>query len=199
MKIDDIDPNATYLPKVHPEEYATGYYFTNFPGKKPSPKFPTVDVDPNRFDLAKIGREREENMCSSWAVLSGVSAKNAEMLTSIWQRETIVSEKIFEVVSKLEPNQHEFLKLPKVWSDITMSPTEETYYLMHVGNVERSVDLDRSNVWFTQEKKQEDHSPCSTIAFREAVRQKKTSSRLIIYGVMTLSKRHLCPRRWCES
>lgn len=116
---------------------------------------PYVDVGPESgyqsMGLATLSAEPLEQRTFDfieqyWAVARGKIDEIGDVFQDFSSRAIVVSQKVAEIIRQFEPDLHDIVRIPRMWSLGSQQRIERPYFFINVHVTARTVDMKRSKV-----------------------------------------------------
>jgi len=135
-----------YRPFVEHEAVKTGLWWSENPYEGVSPRNPHAKMGLDLIEIESLTEDNKAFVQKYWAVARGKLKDIGDVFQDFDTRDIVVSERIAEVIERLEPGEHDLVKIPNLWSLGSQERVAQTYYFLNVYAKARTVDLESSKV-----------------------------------------------------
>lgn len=133
-----------YRPFTDWEGVEAGLWWSDNPHEDVSPRNPHKKMGLDKWKPAPLTNETVAFIERYWAVARGKIEKTGDVFQDFQGGDIVVSDRVADVIERLEPEQHDLIPIPNVWSLGSQQRVDRQLYFLNVYAEARTVDLEGS-------------------------------------------------------
>jgi hypothetical protein len=135
-----------FRPNTAWEDVDTGLWWSDNPYEDSGPENPAMFMDLDSFTAKPLEHRTFEFIDRYWAVTSGKIDEVGDIFQSLNGRDGVVSHKVADIIRQFEPDLHDIVQIPRMWSFGSQQRIERPYFFINVHTTARTVDMERSQI-----------------------------------------------------
>jgi hypothetical protein len=142
-----------YRPNTAWEEVNAGLWWSDNPYEESGPENPSKFMDLDRLKAKPLEQRTFDFIERFWAVADGKIDEIGDVFQDFASREIVISQRVADIIRQFEPDLHDIVQIPRMWSLGSQQRIERPYFFINVHATARTVDMERSKVTQTRVKK----------------------------------------------
>lgn len=135
-----------YRPNTAWEEVNAGLWWSENPYEDSGPENPAKFMDLDRFKAEPLEQRTFEFMERYWAVADGKIDEIGDIFQAFDEKNAVISQKVADIIRQFEPDLHDIVQIPRMWSFGSQQRIERPYFFINVHTTARTVDMERSQI-----------------------------------------------------
>jgi len=135
-----------YRPNTAWEDVNAGLWWSDNPYEDHGPSNPSKFMDLDRFNAEPLEQRTLDFIDRYWAVADGRIDEVGDIFQAFDEKNAVISKKVADIIRQFEPDLHDIVPIPRMWSLGSQQRIERPYFFINVHVTVRTVDMERSSI-----------------------------------------------------